>query len=322
VKLDPATPQPEDVNPQGAGPRGRRGPFSEYRALLEAVGFHPSRRLGQNFLLDENVVQAIVREAGVTAGELVLEIGAGIGFLTRALLDAGARVVAVEIDRRLHGIVAEELGAHPSLTLVRADVLAGKHQLAPEVACELPQGGEWRVVSNLPYQVSGPVLAVLEALPNPPCSMTVLVQREVAERIVAAAGSEAWGALSARLQAAYGARILRHVPPQLFWPRPKVDSSVVHLEVRRDAPTRAERAALGSLLRSLFPRRRQVLRRVVGDLAGDRQLAEAALLAAGLDPALRVELLEVQQLLTLARELTLRGALSTERSGPGESGGG
>ena len=292
-----------------AGDIGSRGPWSEYRAALDAAGFHPSKRLGQNFLLDENVVRAIVRESGVEPGERVLEIGAGVGFLTRALLDAGTRVLAIEIDRRLYDIVHELLGAQPTLTLIRTDVLAGKHALAPEVQAALPSAGPWSVVSNLPYQVTGPVLAVLEALPNPPRAMTVLVQREVAERIVAAPGSDAWGALSARLQAAYTARILRHVPPQLFWPKPKVESSVVRLEARADAPSIADRAALAAFLRAAFPRRRQVLRRVARDLAPEPGVADAALQAAGLEPTRRVEGLQVVELLALARELRQRGAL-------------
>lgn len=297
-----AEPPAGDEEPPEEGPAGR-GPWQHYRARLEAAGFHPSKRLGQNFLLDENVVRAIVRDSGLRAEESVLEVGAGLGFLTRALLETGARVLAVEVDRRLAEIVSEELGHEPRLELVRADVLAAKHRLAPEVLERLPRAGTWRLVSNLPYQVSGPLLAVLEALPWPPASMTVLVQREVAERIAAAPGSDAWGALSARLQAAYGARILRPVPASLFRPRPRVESAVVHLDRRADAPSAPERGELARLLGALFPRRRQVLRRVLGEFLGAAGPAEAALARAGLEPTRRVESLGVGEWLALVRAL-------------------
>lgn len=282
---------------------GSRGPWGTYRAALDAAGFHPSRRLGQNFLLDENVVRAIVRDAGVREGQRVLEVGAGVGFLTRALLDAGARVLAVEVDRRLFEIVRGMLGEHPHLTLVRADALASKHELSSEVLRWLPASGEWSVVSNLPYAISGPLLAVLEALPNPPVALTVLVQREVALRIAAAPGTGSWGALSARLQASYSSRVVRAVPAQLFWPRPKVESAVVRLERRPDAPGEGERRALAELSRALFPRRRQVLRRVLGDHLGGPGEAERVLGRAGLDPTRRVETLGVAELRALAEAL-------------------
>ncbi len=295
----------EPGEPGAGADAGPRGPWRDYRAALDEVGFRPSRRLGQNFLLDDNVVRAIVREAGVEPGDLVLEVGPGVGFLTRALLDAGARVVAVEIDRRLFEIVLRLHGAHPALKLLRADVLASKHTLAPEVLAELPASSAWRLVANLPYSISGPFLAALDDLDHPPGTMTVLVQREVAERIAAGAGTSAYGTLSARLQASFVARVGRPVPPHLFWPRPEVESSLVHLVRRPDAPPRAERLALAALLAALFPRRRQVLRRVLGDVLGDKAAALAALEQAGLDPGLRVEAVGPDALLGLSRLLAL-----------------
>jgi 16S rRNA (adenine1518-N6/adenine1519-N6)-dimethyltransferase len=273
--------------------------WSEAKARLSAAGFRPSRRLGQNFLLDDNLARALVRDAGVQPGDFVLEVGPGLGFLTGPLLDAGAEVLAVEIDGRLHELLLESLGGSPRLRVVHADALARKHQLAPEVEELLPKSGPWRLVANLPYSVSAPLLVVLSELANPPCSMSVLVQLEVAERVCAAAGSSDWGPLSARLQAAYEVRLGREVGPGMFWPRPKVESAVAHLELRPEAASaegRARRRELSELVAGLFQRRRQALGRVLGDLAGDRSGALELLAALGVEPGVRAETLALEVL--------------------------
>ncbi len=277
--------------------------WSEAKARLSAAGFRPSKRLGQNFLLDDNLTRALVRDAGVEPGDFVLEIGPGLGFLTGPLLEAGAEVLAVEIDDRLHEILQESLADHPRLTLVHADALAGKHKLAPEVEACLPKAGPWRLVANLPYSVSAPLLAVLSELANPPSSMSVLVQLEVAERICAKHGDQHWGPISAKLQSAYEVRLGREVPRGLFWPRPKVESGVAHLELRPEAVSdegRVRRRWLIELVSGLFQRRRQALGRVLGDLAGDRQGALALLAELRLDPKTRAETLDLATLQRIA----------------------
>jgi 16S rRNA (adenine1518-N6/adenine1519-N6)-dimethyltransferase len=172
---------------------GGRPAWLEVRVRLEQRGFRPSRRLGQNFLLDENMLRAIVRDAQLEPQDFVLEVGPGCGFLTLHLARACREVLAVEIDPRLLEIARELCAQAPNVSWLRADALAGKHELAPEVAQRLPRSGPWKLVSNLPYSVSAPLCAVLCDLENPPASMTVLVQREVAERMVASAGSPDWG---------------------------------------------------------------------------------------------------------------------------------
>jgi 16S rRNA (adenine1518-N6/adenine1519-N6)-dimethyltransferase len=278
----------------------RRAAWREWRERLAAVGFHPSRRLGQNFLLDENLARALVRDAGVSAGDFVLEVGPGLGFLTRPLLDTGAQVLAVEIDERLAGLLGDDLGAREGFEVIECDVLAGKHRLEPQVQERLPSAGAWKLVANLPYAVSAPVLVVLGELENPPSSIDVLVQLEVAERLCAAPGDAAWGPISARLQAAYRARLGRRLGPAQFWPRPRVDSAVCHLERRASAPSREELAALSRLVAALFQRRRQKLGRVLGDHLGDRERALDLLGALAIDAGLRAEVLEVETLLALS----------------------
>jgi 16S rRNA (adenine1518-N6/adenine1519-N6)-dimethyltransferase len=271
-----------------------RPPWTVFKAALEEKGFRPSRGLGQNFLLDENMVRAIVRDSGVRPDDRVLEVGAGCGFLSLHLVDAGVDLLAVEIDERLLPIAERLVSARGRARFLRADILAGKHALAPEVERELPAEGGWHLVSNLPYSIAGPLLALLAARPNPPATMTVLVQREVAERIAAEPGTREWGPLSIRLQARYAPSILRKVPPDLFWPRPKVESAVARLVRRTPAWEAEELASLDRLAGELLGTRRQSLGRVLGRSLGDRETARAAIERTGIEPSVRAETLGLE----------------------------
>lgn len=277
-----------------------RPSFASFREALELAGFRPSRRLGQNFLVDENMCRALVRDAGVQPGDFVLEVGAGCGFLTAHLAAAGARVLAVEIDPRLREVAARFLEGRAEVELVLADALAGKHRLAPEVEARLPREGAWKLVANLPYVVSAPLLAVASELPNPPERVQVLVQKEVAERAAAAPGTDARGPLSVKLQASYRAELGRELAPALFWPRPKVQSQVLRLDRRPDAPGPKQSAALDQLTRTLFGHRRQAIGRALAERLASRALAEALLAEQGLDPLRRAETLSNAELLSLS----------------------
>lgn len=277
--------------------------WSEARERLEAAGFRPSRRLGQNFLLDDNMARALVRDSGVGEGDRVLEVGPGLGFLTGPLLESGAEVLAIEIDARLHALLGDSLGGHERLELLQGDALASKHQLNSELERRLAGWPSWHLVANLPYSVSAPLLVVVSELATPPSSISVLVQREVAERLCARPATPDWGPISARLQAAYEVRLGRAVGPGMFWPRPKVESAVAHLELREGAAEPAGRAArerLSALVSGLFQRRRQALGRVLGELVGDRGRAREALEALEIDPSARAEVLDLAQLSALA----------------------
>jgi 16S rRNA (adenine1518-N6/adenine1519-N6)-dimethyltransferase len=279
----------------------QRPPWAVFRAALEEQGFRPSRRLGQNFLLDENMVRAIVRDARVPEGAFVLEVGAGCGFLSLHLLEAGAELVSVEIDERLLRIAERLVAGRGRVRFVHGDVLDGKHALAPEVAAALPERRAWHLVSNLPYSISGPLLAVLASGERPPATMTILVQREVGERIAARPGTPEWGPLSIRLQARYRPEIVRTVPPELFWPRPKVESAVVRLERREEAEDPEELRRLDRLVGELFSSRRQSLGRVLGRRLGDREAGLSLLREVGLDPRIRAESLDLEALRRLSR---------------------
>ena len=270
-----------------------RPPWTVFRAALEERGFRPSRGLGQNFLLDENMVRAIVRDSEVRAGDFVLEVGTGCGFLSLHLVDVGVDLLGVEVDDRLLPIAENLVSGRGRARFLRTDVLAGKNRLAPEVERALPSEGRWHVVSNLPYSIAGPVLALLAARACPPASLTVLVQREVADRIAGSPGTPAWGALSIRLQARYEARVVRTVPPDLFWPKPKVESAVVRLERRVPGWPEEDLTRLDALAGSLLSSRRQTLGRVLGRVVGNREAGLRALALAGIDPAVRAESLDL-----------------------------
>jgi len=276
-----------------------RAAWKAFRAELEALGFQPSRRFGQNFLIDENMVRAIVRDAQLEPGARVLEVGTGLGFLTLHLLRVPSELVTVEVDPRLYELSGRALASERPCTRVFGDVLDGKHALAPQVLAALWKDEPWHLVSNLPYSIASPLLVILADLPNPPSSFTVLVQKEAAERVAAKPGTNDWGALSARLQADYECRVVRPVGPGLFWPRPQVDSSVVRGVRRAEPLERTRRVALQVVLARLFQRRRQTMGRVLAEVAGDRAAGERWLAAVGVDAAARAEDLGLEHFLAL-----------------------
>ncbi len=286
-----------------------RPPFEELRRRLEEVGFRPSKTRGQNFLVDPGLCRAVAECAPDLNGGWVLEVGVGLGFLTSELLARGARVLGVEIDGRLADIAREVLGDPPELELLVADALAGKHRLAPELAQRLPRTQAWHLVANLPYGVASPLIALLARLEHPPSSLTVLVQEEVAERLVAGPGDPQRGALSVRVQALYRGRVVRRVPAGAFRPRPRVESAVARLDWIGGPPPSAEvLERLDSLVGALFGQRRKHMRNTLAGLVGDPALAQALLEEEGIDPAARPETIPTEAFLGLARRLAGSGA--------------
>ncbi len=276
-----------------------RPPWPVFKAALEAEDFRPSRRYGQNFLLDENTARAIVADARLDPGDSVLEVGTGCGFLTVHLARAVAKLWTVEVDPRLARVASPFLDPFEHVELIEGDVLATKNRLSADVEARLADVERWHLVSNLPYSVSGPVLALVAGHVPRPQSMTVLVQKEVAERLAARPGTKAWGPLSLAVQLAFEPRIVRSVGPASFWPRPRVDSSVVHCAARAEAPSPEAAGAVVALARRVFERRRQSLGRVLGDVLGGRERADVVLARAGVDGGGRAEGLSVEEWLRL-----------------------
>lgn len=267
---------------------------SATRALLERLGLRPNRRLGQNFLVDGNIVRKSLQLADVRPGSVVVEIGPGLGTLTHALLEAGAEVFAVEFDRGLHAYLAAEVAPHwpGRLHLVHADAVDLPLAGLPAHAAPTAQ-----VVANLPYAISSPWLAGVLAGPLP-ASLTLMLQREAADRIGATHGSKDFGPLAVLAQAAYEPADRHVVQPACFFPRPEVTSVLLHLR-RRAAPVQfAPEAA--ALLRDVFQQRRKQLGARLRERAAAGGLDAAALEALGVRPELRAEQVPVPVWIALA----------------------
>jgi 16S rRNA (adenine1518-N6/adenine1519-N6)-dimethyltransferase len=277
-------------------PASGGGVTARLTARLAEAGLAPSHRLGQNFMINPQAVEAIIVAAALLPGERILEPGPGTGLLTRPLLAAGATILAVELDHGLARLLrtdfASELAEH-RLQLAEGDILDGKTALHP-AAVDFAAAGPWSLVSNLPYDAAIPVILNALALPQPPRRITVTVQYEAAERLCAAPGADAWGASAAVAQAAGRGRIARRLGPSSFHPRPRVDSAILVWEPQRRLPP-----GFPAWLRALFAARRKVLTRALRDVGAEREAAAAAVAAAGLDPQTRVEQLAVAQLLAL-----------------------
>ena len=264
------------------------------RDLLAAHDCQPSRALGQNFLADPNLARKIVRLADVHEGDRVLEIGPGIGSLTVALAEAGAQVVALELDRHLLPVLADVLDDDPAVTVHQGDAL--------DVDLQALMGGDdWSCVSNLPYNLATPmIMRLLEEFPAMSRCL-VMVQREVGERLVAGPGTKAYGAVSVKVAYYANARIAGTVAATVFVPAPKVGSALVRFDRLAAPPVDVPSTdALFRLVRAGFAQRRKTLRRSLSAALGDR--TEAVLAAAGIDGQTRAEALVLDDWARLCRE--------------------
>ncbi|WP_158372792.1 ribosomal RNA small subunit methyltransferase A [Cellulosimicrobium cellulans] len=299
---------------------------AEIRALAERAGIRPTKTLGQNFVLDGGTVRKIVRQADVVAGERVVEVGPGLGSLTLGLLEAGADVVAVEIDPVLAGLLPETVRrhvpgavvdtvdlpdvavpaagagagtdpgppAHPALTVVRGDALDVR---------ALPGRAPTALVANLPYNVSVPVLLTfLEHFPTLE-RVLVMVQAEVADRVAAPPGSRTYGVPSVKAAWYASARRTATVGRSVFWPVPNVDSALVRLDRREPPATTATREQVFAVVDAAFAQRRKMLRSALATLAGGAEAATRAITAAGVDPQARGEALDVTAFARVAERL-------------------
>ena len=263
----------------------------EIRELLAARGLTPRHRFGQNFLHDHGKIVELVDAAKLQPGETVLEVGPGTGALTECLLEREVRVIAVEIDRDLAGLVRDRFGDR--VTLVEGDCLAKGRRLAPEVISAL-EGSAFKLVANLPYQAASPLMASL-LMHHPECTgQWVTIQKEVVDRLVANPGTKAWGPLTAIVRAFASARRIALLPPGCFWPAPKVTSAMAELlpcpqEFRPNDPD-----GFARFVTKLLSQRRKQIGGILGhDLTT----------SLGVEPQTRAETLCAEQLMALRDRL-------------------
>jgi len=277
---------------------------------FEEAGIRPRTRLGQNFLIDLNLQRILLQTARLGPDDVVLEVGTGTGSLASLAAAEAAAVVTVEIDRELFRLAAEELAGLDNVTMLQLDALKNKNRLNPAVLdvvrrqLDAAPGRRLKLVANLPYNVATPVLSNLLATDQAPRSMTVTIQKELADRIVARPGTKDYGALSIWVQSQCRAQIVRVMPPSVFWPRPKVTSAILHAELDDDLRGRiVDLEWFHGFVRSMFFHRRKFLRSELvsafkGRLA--KPDVDRLLDRVGLDHTIRAEQLDVATMLALA----------------------
>ena len=260
------------------------------RHILSAFHLRTSKRLGQNFLVDAGVVRAIVDAADLSPADTVLEVGPGIGTLTQGLAESGARIVAVELDKKLPAVLAETLKGYDNVTVVPGDIL----KLDILRILNLGAGERFKVVANLPYYITTPILMALLEQHLPIERMVTMVQKEVAVRMTARPGSKDYGALSVAVQYHTDARIVMDVPPRAFMPAPEVTSAVIACRVRETPAVRpSDEKLFFRLVRAAFGQRRKTLLNALTGAGLTKEQCRAGLTAAGIAESLRGEQLSL-----------------------------
>jgi 16S rRNA (adenine1518-N6/adenine1519-N6)-dimethyltransferase len=271
----------------------------QIEAILSAAGTQPRHRFGQNFMIDQNLVRAVADAGLVGTNDRVIEVGPGTGTLTEEILLRGARVIAVEIDRDLAGSLRGRFTGDERFELIEGDALSGKHAINPELLRRLSADaqaddrGELKLVANLPYNIASPL--VIELLIAGVALLAFTVQKEVAERLAAGAGDDAYGPLTVMAQLLGKVEILRTLPPQAFWPAPKIESSLVRVTRRANEPPR-DWQAVSSFVHGVFNYRRKTLRKAITQAGLD---AEKILATTKFDGTLRPEAFTPPQFLEM-----------------------
>lgn len=292
---------------------------SYLRDLFSKRGIAPQHRYGQNFLIDLNIHDTIVRDAEIGPDDVILEVGPGAGALTARMAELAAAVVAIEIDPAMAKLTGEATADFPNVRVLNVDALAGKHKIEPALidnvrsGLAVDPGRRLKLVANLPFHIATPLITnlLLEVDADVvPALMVVTIQKEVGERLLATPQTDAYGSLAATVQAVADVELLRILPPSVFWPQPKIDSAVVKI-----VPNAEKRAAIPDLpwfhdvVRKLFLHRRKNLRGVIHAFWRDRLSKpeiDAFLEDQGLDGQIRAEALAVEELIDLAEALRAR----------------
>jgi 16S rRNA (adenine1518-N6/adenine1519-N6)-dimethyltransferase len=281
------------------------------------IGIHPRGKLGQNFLIDLNLLRLLHDSAQLEPNDVVLEVGTGLGSLTGLMSQSAARVITVEVDQVMHQLAKEELQDRENITFIHADILRNKNRLNPDVLdavrnalAEVPDA-RFKLTANLPYSIATPLMSNLLLTDIPPYSMTVTIQKELAERIVAKPSTKDFSSLSLWMQSQCRCRIVRNMPPSVFWPRPKVDSAIVQVfydqRLRKRIP---DLEFFHNFSRAVFFHRRKFLRsELISMLKGklDKPAVDGIMAEMGFNDQTRAEALSVETLLKLCE--VIRGRL-------------
>ena len=273
----------------------------EVKEILKKHGFVFKKNLGQNFLTEGSLLRAIVKDAGVTENDVVVEIGTGAGTLTSAISEKAKWVYTFDVDNALKPVLEETLAGKENVTLNFLDVLKCSDEKLKEIIGEDP----FKVVANIPYYVTTPlIMRFLES--DLPCkSLTVMVQKEVADRLVADPDTENYGAITLAVELRGVAKVTRPVSRMLFHPAPKVDSAVVHIEIDDTRHVIKDKAFLQKLIRAGFQMRRKTLVNNIGSLLGiSKERAREVLVSLGYSESIRGEALSIEDYIKIADALT------------------
>ena len=301
-----------------------RQTISYLRNRLHEVGLQPDKRHGQNFLIDLNLVELIASSAEITARDVVLEVGAGMGSLTGLMAPLAGHIVTVEIDENLAGIATEELDAFDNITLLQQDALRNKNNIDDGVIETVKQqlaaieNSKLKLVANLPYNIATPLISNLLHWDRTPDLMVVTIQKELADRIMAVPSTKDYSALSIWVQSVADVELVRELPPSVFWPPPKVNSAIIKITPKPEKRSRvADLAFFHTFVRSLFFHRRKFLRSVLNS-AFKRELekadVDAVLASSPFNAEMRAEQLTVEEIQELSELFRHKVAEKNERS--------
>lgn len=262
---------------------------------MDSLGIAPSKKLGQNFLIDDNFLDSIIRIADIKPDDKVIEVGPGFGALTERLLKTGASVAAIEFDRKLAAWLRLTY-ANRGLCLIEGD--ACKIDVAGIYGADTP----FRLISNLPYSAGTVIVANMLALKTPPSEMFIMLQKEVGMRFAAKEDTDEYGALTVRIQAMYQVELVKMAPPQMFYPRPEVDSCILRLTLHKDALGQEHFRNLTRLVRASFAHRRKKMLKQAASMF-DMEQVRSAMVSLGIDPDIRAEKVTVKQFIRMAEML-------------------
>lgn len=282
---------------------------STIRDIKERYGFKLSKSLGQNFLTDKNIIDRIIEGAGIGPEDLVIEIGPGIGVITSEAAETAKKVIAVEIDKNLIPILKETLADRDNVEIVNQDILkTDVNRLIDD--CFRGEGdfSGVKIIGNLPYYITTPIIMKLLEDGVKADSITIMMQKEVADRIKAAPGTKAYGALSVAVQYYCTVEAVVNVPKDVFVPQPKVDSTVLKLKIREEKPVELkDREVFFSCVKAGFGQRRKtLLNSLMGVKNITKEAARESLEAAGIDPSRRAETLDLEEFANLSNEVYSR----------------